>query len=123
MRVFSIQAEFELFCVGIGQTILEKCIALGAFHNSAERFDPPKCHPNTREAIMAKIEAWVKERPQNGERLVLWMYGPAGAGKLRVRVYEDSLLCHPRPAKKMATVLLIGCSRNFDPIIDPIIVA
>jgi hypothetical protein len=60
---------------------LEKRIALGAFHNSAERFDPPKCYPNTRKAILAKIEAWVKERPENGERLVLWMYGPADAGK------------------------------------------
>ena len=28
-----------------------------------------------------KIEAWVKERPENGGHLVLWMYGPAGAGK------------------------------------------
>ena len=56
-------------------------IALGAFHNSAERFDPPKCYPNTRKAILEKIEAWVKERPENGDRLVLWMYGPAGAGK------------------------------------------
>lgn len=56
-------------------------IVPGAFHNSAERFDPPKCYPNTRKAIQANIEAWVKERPENGERLVLWMYGPAGAGK------------------------------------------
>ncbi|KIM44028.1 hypothetical protein M413DRAFT_68277, partial [Hebeloma cylindrosporum] len=54
---------------------------LGAFHNSAERFDPPKCYPKTREAIIAKIKAWVEERVENGERLVLWMYGPAGAGK------------------------------------------
>jgi hypothetical protein len=60
---------------------LRKHVAVGALHNSAERFDPPKCYPRTREAILAKIEAWVKERPQNGNRLVLWMYGPAGAGK------------------------------------------
>ena len=71
----------KCFCIGIGLEILEKRIALGAFHNAAERFDPPKCYPNTREAILAKIEAWVKERPENGECLVLWMYGPAGAGK------------------------------------------
>jgi len=60
---------------------LREHVTVGAFHNSAERFDPPKCHPKTREAILAKIEAWVKARPENGGRLVLWMYGPAGAGK------------------------------------------
>ncbi|KIM34852.1 hypothetical protein M413DRAFT_391183 [Hebeloma cylindrosporum] len=64
-----------------GLDILQHHIAPGAFHNSAERFDPPRCYPNTREAIQAKIEAWVKERPENGDRLVLWMYGPAGVGK------------------------------------------
>ncbi|KIM34854.1 hypothetical protein M413DRAFT_450031 [Hebeloma cylindrosporum] len=64
-----------------GLKILEKRIALGAFHNSAERFDPPKCYPKTRQAILEKIEAWVKERPEHRENFVLWMYGPAGAGK------------------------------------------
>jgi hypothetical protein len=64
-----------------GLDILREHVAVGAFHNSAERFDPPTGYPKTREAILAKIEAWVKERPENGDRLVLWMYGPAGAGK------------------------------------------
>ena len=81
MRIVSIWPEFIIFCIGAGLEILEKCITPGAFHNSAERFDPPKCYPNTREAIKAKIEAWVKECPENGKQLVLWMYGPAGAGK------------------------------------------
>jgi len=78
---FPFEPGVEIFCIGTGLEILEKRIALGAFYNAAERFDPPKCYPNTREAILAKIEAWVKERPENGECLVLWMYGPAGAGK------------------------------------------
>jgi hypothetical protein len=81
MSVFSGRAELEISVVSPGQDILLKRVAVGAFHNSAERFDPPKCHPKTREAILAKIEAWVKERPENGGLLVLWMYGPAGAGK------------------------------------------
>jgi hypothetical protein len=71
----------EISAVGPGLDILHQHIAVGAFHNSAERFDPPKCYPKTREAIIEKIEAWVKERPENGDRLVMWMYGPAGAGK------------------------------------------
>ena len=81
MSVSSRQAVSEISVVGPGQDILLKHVALGAFHNSAERFDPPKCYPKTREAILAKIEAWVKERPENGGLLVFWMYGPAGAGK------------------------------------------
>jgi len=28
--------------------VLETHVALGAFHNSAERFDPTKCHPQPR---------------------------------------------------------------------------
>ena len=60
---------------------MQRHIAPSAFHNSTERFDPPKCHPKTREAITAKIEAWAEERPDAIERLILWMYGPAGAGK------------------------------------------
>jgi len=81
MSVFSGRLELEISIFGPGLDILREHVAVGAFHNSAERSDPPKCYPKTREAILAKIEAWVKERPENGGRLVLWMYGPAGAGK------------------------------------------
>jgi hypothetical protein len=83
MSIFSGRAELEISVVGPGLDILREHVAVGAFHNSAERFnfDAPKCYPRTREAIIAKIEAWVKERPENGGRLVFWMYGPAGAGK------------------------------------------
>ncbi|KAF8157849.1 hypothetical protein B0H34DRAFT_706406 [Crassisporium funariophilum] len=58
---------------------LHKNIAAGAFHNSSERYDPPKCHPDTRKAVLKKIMDWIEDfqclLP------ILWMYGPAGAGK------------------------------------------
>jgi len=54
-------------------------MAPGAFHNSDERFDPPKCHPQTRRAVRKKIVDWVKDT--NKVALFLWLYGPAGAGK------------------------------------------
>ena len=54
-------------------------IVPGAFHNSAERYDPPKCHPHTREAVLKRIMLWVDD-PAN-EALIMWMFGPAGAGK------------------------------------------
>ncbi|KIM46820.1 hypothetical protein M413DRAFT_38737, partial [Hebeloma cylindrosporum] len=51
-----------------------------AFHNSDERFDPPKCHSNTRSAVLTKIMKWIK-REEDLEACIMWMHGPAGAGK------------------------------------------
>jgi hypothetical protein len=59
--------------------LLQQHIAPGAFHNSDERYDPPKCHPHTRRAVLRKIMDWVKD--PNKVALILWLYGPAGAGK------------------------------------------
>jgi hypothetical protein len=59
--------------------LLHQHIAPGAFHNSEERYDPPKCHPHTRRAVLKKIMDWVKD--PNKVALFLWLYGPAGAGK------------------------------------------
>ena len=59
--------------------ILGSAIAPGAFHNSSERYDPPKCHPSTRVAVLKHIMAWINDL----EKLCffMWLYGPAGAGK------------------------------------------
>jgi hypothetical protein len=59
--------------------LLQQYIAPGAFHNSEERYDPPKCHPHTRRAVLKKIEDWVKDADKVA--MFLWLYGPAGAGK------------------------------------------
>ena len=59
--------------------LLQQHIAPGAFHNSNERHDPPKCHPHTRRAVLKKIMDWAKD--PNKVALFLWLYGPAGAGK------------------------------------------
>jgi len=59
--------------------VLQQHITPGAFHNSEERYDPPKCHPRTRRAVLKKIMDWVKDA--NKVALILWLYGPAGAGK------------------------------------------
>ncbi|KJA19264.1 hypothetical protein HYPSUDRAFT_894535 [Hypholoma sublateritium FD-334 SS-4] len=59
---------------------LEKAANSNAMHNSSTRYDPPKCHPGTREAILEHIMQWIfgsDDRPA----LILWLYGPAGAGK------------------------------------------
>ncbi|KAG6920315.1 hypothetical protein DXG01_005084 [Tephrocybe rancida] len=56
-----------------------------AAFNSRERHPPPRCHPGTRQAICDKITAWVDQGPGEGDaRRILWVHGPAGAGKSAV---------------------------------------
>ena len=63
-----------------GLDLLHQEVAQAALHNSGERFDPPKCHPNTRIAVLEKILNWVLKNAGR-KALILWLYGPAGAGK------------------------------------------
>ncbi|PPQ93115.1 hypothetical protein CVT25_003350 [Psilocybe cyanescens] len=61
---------------------LQEYVAHGAFHDSGERFDPPKCHDNTRVAIIKKIMDWISGLDEDTrEALIMWLYGAAGAGK------------------------------------------
>ncbi|KAF8961444.1 hypothetical protein BDZ97DRAFT_1212741 [Flammula alnicola] len=62
-----------------GWDLLMQNIAPGAFHNSDERHEPPKCHPNTRQAVLKNIMDWVLT-PVIWSTFI-WLYGPAGAGK------------------------------------------
>ncbi|KAF9532989.1 hypothetical protein CPB83DRAFT_846739 [Crepidotus variabilis] len=56
--------------------------ALDALVNSNERYDPPKCAPDTRDAIISEIIEWAKSNDQAPS--VLWIFGSAGAGKSAV---------------------------------------
>ncbi|KAF8194539.1 hypothetical protein BJ912DRAFT_847705, partial [Pholiota molesta] len=58
-------------------------ISRGAFHDAAERGDPPKCHPHTRVAIRAEIMQWISASDAQ-RKFILWMYGPAGSGKTAI---------------------------------------
>ncbi|KAJ3524845.1 hypothetical protein NMY22_g10827 [Coprinellus aureogranulatus] len=60
-------------------------IAPGALHNSAERSDAPKCHPETREAVQQDIFSWINRGEGQGQpEQILWLTGPAGAGKTAI---------------------------------------
>jgi hypothetical protein len=64
---------------------LQKAVASSAFHNSGDIVDPPKCHPNTRTAVINKIMGWILGLEVDDQKaLILWMYGPAGAGKTAI---------------------------------------
>jgi len=88
-----------IFILGIilGIERLERASAPAAVHNSGERFDPPKCHPNTRVAVIELVMRWILGQ-ENSEALIMWLFGPAGSGKsaigqtLAERCYESGIL-------------------------------
>ncbi|KAF8801499.1 hypothetical protein BYT27DRAFT_6794889 [Phlegmacium glaucopus] len=79
------------FSTSEGRRILTNSIAPGAFHNSAERYDPPKCHPSTRVAVLQHIMTWINDLQKLC--LFMWLYGPAGAGKSAI-AQSVAELCH-----------------------------
>jgi len=53
-----------------------------ALHNSANRSDCSKCHPNTRLAVLEKVMDWIiNQDSETRKRLLMWLKGPAGSGK------------------------------------------
>jgi hypothetical protein len=60
--------------------LLQQRVAPAAFHNSAQRTAPSRCHPDTRIAVMQKIYDWIAQSKDRVEWL-LWLNGAAGAGK------------------------------------------
>ncbi|KAF8955807.1 hypothetical protein BDZ97DRAFT_250706 [Flammula alnicola] len=67
-----------------GLQILFQNITHGATHDSAERHPPPKCHPNTRKAIVNSIVQWTHRPLGTDESRIFWMNGPAGVGKTAI---------------------------------------
>ncbi|KAF8981231.1 hypothetical protein BDQ17DRAFT_1438539 [Cyathus striatus] len=51
----------------------------GACHDSAERADPPKCHPDTRKKVIEEIMKWVNM--PDSENRIMWLNGAAGIEK------------------------------------------
>ena len=54
-------------------------VSLSAIHDSSERYPPPRCHPETRTLVRTLIICWIED--PDPTCYVLWLYGPAGAGK------------------------------------------
>ena len=75
------QAEFKVrsipwysvtdFSLALGLKILYDNIAAGAMHNSKERYDSPKCHPDTRKAVLSDITSWISDHSK--ETCILWL--------------------------------------------------
>jgi hypothetical protein len=63
--------------------ILQRHVSADALHDSLDRSNPPKCHPNTRSAILKDIISWFQDG-DTSETQALWLHGPAGAGKTAI---------------------------------------
>jgi hypothetical protein len=93
-------------------TELREHIAAGAMHDSAERCDAPKCHPETRVAVQDETIGWVldgdvEEEPKN----MLWVTGPAGGGKTAI-MGSISDTCHKKG--------LLGCGFFFSSFVGSV---
>ena len=60
-----------------------EAVSPNAFYDSDNRPDPPKCHPKTRVAVINKIIDWATGTIDTNA-FILWLYGPAGAGKTAI---------------------------------------
>ncbi|KAF9558283.1 hypothetical protein CPC08DRAFT_562611 [Agrocybe pediades] len=66
-----------------GYATLQENVAAAAMHDSIQDVDPPKCHPNTRTAIIQSITDWAKgvADAEINQKSMIWLNGGAGAGK------------------------------------------
>ncbi|KAF7372886.1 putative nwd2 protein [Mycena sanguinolenta] len=62
-----------------GIDILHRTVASAAIHDSAESYPQPRCHPETRTKMLEGLHKWALDT--DSKTAVLWMHGPAGAGK------------------------------------------
>ncbi|KAF8069265.1 hypothetical protein FPV67DRAFT_1669280 [Lyophyllum atratum] len=67
----------------------------GAAFNSHERYPPAKCHPGTREDLIEEVTKWIDRKTIGQDDRVLWLHGPAGAGKSAIAqtIAENSAEC------------------------------
>ncbi|KAF5336083.1 hypothetical protein D9611_006232 [Ephemerocybe angulata] len=84
-----INAEGQLRQGSTGWEQLVKETSVNALHNSAARFDPPKCDEDTRVELIREITTWIEDR--NSPTQLLCMTGAAGSGKsaLQQTIAED----------------------------------
>ncbi|KAJ7870175.1 hypothetical protein B0H14DRAFT_3576033 [Mycena olivaceomarginata] len=81
VRFSVVQCLLTFHAVGI--ILLQGKISGDTLHNSEQRFPPPLCHPDTRTAVQNTIQCWAVDTDYQAPN-VMWLYGPAGAGKSAV---------------------------------------
>ncbi|KAF5334435.1 hypothetical protein D9611_014464 [Ephemerocybe angulata] len=79
--------DFRTLASPSATDVLQPHIAAGALHNSEDRCDAPKCHPETRVAVQEAILSWVVHEGGGGSnpaKDIMWVTGPAGTGKTAI---------------------------------------
>ena len=71
-------------------------VFFGAIHDSAERYPPPNCHPDTRKVVRQINLDWIHNK--NSSSFFFWLYRPAGAGKTAILQAIAEYLCSPSGA-------------------------
>ncbi|TFK37450.1 hypothetical protein BDQ12DRAFT_607747 [Crucibulum laeve] len=74
-----------------GLHYLHQFVAVGAMHDSQERFPPPRCYPETRKSITSHILTWIDDPKREDD--IYWLNGSAGAGKSAI-VQTIAEHCH-----------------------------
>jgi len=74
-----------------GIELLHRHCSSAALLDSKDRLDQPQCLEGTREVIIKEIMDWVKGDPKKSASM-LWLKGPAGAGKTALE-YTMAHLC------------------------------
>ena len=69
-----------MFTYADGFKHLQAHVATTAF-DSYDIVDAPKCHPNTRKAVLDDIMNWITIQTAMRVQWILWLNGAAGAGK------------------------------------------
>ncbi|KAF9539037.1 hypothetical protein CPC08DRAFT_771035 [Agrocybe pediades] len=80
--ICNISASAKVVTAGFARLLQNA--APNALHDSGHLVDPPKCHPNTRTAIIQTVFNWSSGTTLHEEmnaKPILWLKGGAGAGK------------------------------------------
>ncbi|KAJ3575731.1 hypothetical protein NP233_g895 [Leucocoprinus birnbaumii] len=64
--------------------VLARVRVPGTGLNSVSRDPPPKCHPDTRKELREELTEWLLNTEGGRRHLMVWLRGPAGAGKSAV---------------------------------------
>ncbi|KXN91235.1 hypothetical protein AN958_01757 [Leucoagaricus sp. SymC.cos] len=79
---------------GAGLRVLLEASVPEAAHDSAARYPPPRCHPETRKGFIQEILSWAQPDPNQNvfKPRLLWLNGPAGVGKSAIAQTTAELL-------------------------------
>jgi len=93
-----------------GLDLLRLNCSFGSLLDSEERFNPPRCAEETREAIIRDLLQWVENG--NHEPRLIWLHGAAGVGKSAL-AQTLAELCR-KNTRLLASFFFSKAARSFD---------